>query len=113
MPPRKSRASRIIGERAVRSIAASTSASAEASVPSTISSTIGSTRWPVTWPVVGSGVRDEDSGGIQAPRSGRIKPLPLGEAARSAGEGLFQAGYLLDSCVALTPALSQREREPI
>ena len=34
MPARKSRASRIIGERAVRSIAASTSASAEASVPS-------------------------------------------------------------------------------
>ena len=38
MPPRKSCASRIIGERAVRSMAASTSASTEASVPSTISS---------------------------------------------------------------------------
>src|SRR5258708_16660480 len=43
MPPRKSRASRIIGERAVRSMAASTSASAAASVPSTISKTTGST----------------------------------------------------------------------
>src|SRR5579859_5295354 len=42
MPARKSRASRIIGERAVRSMAASTSASAEASVPSTISIRTGS-----------------------------------------------------------------------
>src|SRR5437870_13378461 len=43
IPARKSRASRIMGERAVRSIAASTSASTEASVPSTIWRTIGST----------------------------------------------------------------------
>ena len=42
MPARKSRASRIIGERAVRSMAASTSASTEASVPSTIWRTMGS-----------------------------------------------------------------------
>src|SRR5262245_8342395 len=42
IPARKSRASRIMGERDVRSIAASTSASTEASVPSTIWRTIGS-----------------------------------------------------------------------
>ena len=42
MPARKSRASRIIGERAVRSMAASTSASTEASVPCTIWRTMGS-----------------------------------------------------------------------
>src|SRR5215467_11969391 len=42
MPARKSRASRIMGERDVRSIAASTSASTEASVPSTIWRTMGS-----------------------------------------------------------------------
>src|SRR5438067_13504722 len=42
MPARKSRASRIMGDRAVRSMAVSTSASADASVPSTISTTIGS-----------------------------------------------------------------------
>src|SRR3989442_974167 len=43
IPARKSRASRIMGERDVRSIAASTSASTEASVPSTIWRTMGST----------------------------------------------------------------------
>src|SRR5262249_33108120 len=42
IPARKSRASRIIGERDVRSIAASTSASTDPSVPSTIWMTIGS-----------------------------------------------------------------------
>src|SRR5258705_2525437 len=46
MPARKSRASRIIGERDVRSIAASTSASTDASVPSTIWMTIGSIAGP-------------------------------------------------------------------
>src|SRR5437879_180142 len=43
IPARKSRASRIMGERDVRSIAASTSASTDASVPSTIWRTMGST----------------------------------------------------------------------
>ena len=42
MPARKSWASRIIGERAVRPIAVSTSASTEARVPATISTRIGS-----------------------------------------------------------------------
>src|SRR5262249_7144610 len=49
-PARKSRASRIMGERDVRSIAASTSASTEASVPSTIWMTIGSIGGPVFMP---------------------------------------------------------------
>jgi hypothetical protein len=44
MPARKSCASRIIGDRAVRPIAVSTSFSMAASEPCTISSTIGSTR---------------------------------------------------------------------
>src|SRR5687768_1440295 len=44
MPARKSCWSRIIGERAVRPIASSTSASIEASVPWTISTRIGSGR---------------------------------------------------------------------
>lgn len=47
MPARKSCASRIIGERAVRAMAVSTSRSTDASVPSTISSRIGSMPVPI------------------------------------------------------------------
>src|SRR5919199_4808247 len=57
IPPRKSRASRIIGEREVRSMAASTSASADASVPSTISSRTGSTTSEEQVPVLVHGRR--------------------------------------------------------
>ena len=42
-------------------------------------------------------------------RSSLHKPLPLGEAGRRPGEGVFRCGTLDEST--LTPALSQRERE--
>src|SRR3954462_15554974 len=88
MPARKSCASRIIGDRAVRPIAVSTSPSIEARVPSTISTSTGSGTGPhqVAGAVDGRGEAGVPRGGPAVPPDPRRSGYHVGGGERGTGE---------------------------